>query len=104
MLLVCCNSGRFTTIDLLHDFGEGRVRCPQRTLRTTLELCALRTARATTSIVQRAFKGNLRDWIQISDSADVVAVQSESFDHAYLRQRGGELGVSEKLDKLPAGE
>jgi hypothetical protein len=52
----------------------------------------------------RAFKGNPYDWIQISDAAGVVAVQSESLEHAYLRQRGGELGVSQKLDKLLAGE
>ena len=30
MLLVCCNSGRFTTTDLPQDSGECSVRCPRR--------------------------------------------------------------------------
>jgi hypothetical protein len=41
---------------------------------------------------------------QISDAAGVVAVQSDSLDRTYMQQWAGELGVSEKLSKLLAGE
>jgi len=41
---------------------------------------------------------------QISDAAGVVAVQSDSLDRAYLQQWADELGVSEKLNRLLAGE
>ncbi len=41
---------------------------------------------------------------QISDAAGVVAVQSDSLDRAYLQKWATELGVSEKLSKLLAGE
>ena len=39
---------------------------------------------------------------QISDAAGVVAVQSDSLDRAYLQKWAGQLGVSEKLNKLLA--
>jgi len=41
---------------------------------------------------------------QINDAAGVVAVQSDSLDRAYMQRWAGELGVSEKLSKLLAGE
>lgn len=41
---------------------------------------------------------------QISDAAGVVAVQSDSLDRAYMQQWAGELGVSDKLNKLLTGE
>jgi hypothetical protein len=41
---------------------------------------------------------------QIGDAAGVVAVQSDSLDRAYLQKWAGELGVSEKLNKLLAGK
>jgi hypothetical protein len=41
---------------------------------------------------------------QISDAAGVVAVQSDSLDRDYMQQWASELGVSEKLSKLLAGE
>ena len=41
---------------------------------------------------------------QISDAAGVVAVQSDSLDRAYLQQWADEVGVSEKLNRLLAGE
>ena len=41
---------------------------------------------------------------QISDAAGVVAVQSDSIDRDYMQQWASELGVSEKLSKLLAGE
>jgi hypothetical protein len=41
---------------------------------------------------------------QVSDAAGVFAVQSDSLDRAYLQQWAGELGVSEKLNRLLAGE
>ena len=41
---------------------------------------------------------------QISDAAGVVAVQLDSLDRTYMQQWAGEPGVSEKLDKLLAGE
>jgi len=41
---------------------------------------------------------------QIGDAAGVVAVQSGSLDRIYLQKWGGELGVSENLNKLLTGE
>jgi hypothetical protein len=41
---------------------------------------------------------------QISDAAGVVAVQSDSLDRTYMQQWAGELGVSDKLNKLLTGE
>ena len=41
---------------------------------------------------------------QIGDAAGVVAVQLGSLDRAYLQQCAGELGISEKLNRLLAGE
>jgi len=41
---------------------------------------------------------------QVSDVAGIVAVQSDSLDRAYLQKWATELGVSEKLSKLLAGE
>jgi hypothetical protein len=41
---------------------------------------------------------------QVSDAAGIVAVQSDSLDRAYLQKWATELGVSEKLSKLLAGE
>jgi hypothetical protein len=41
---------------------------------------------------------------QIGDAAGVVAVQLGSLDRAYLQRWAGELGISEKLNRLLAGE
>jgi hypothetical protein len=41
---------------------------------------------------------------QIGDAAGIVAVQSDSLDHAYLQKWAAKLGVSEKLGKLLSGE
>jgi hypothetical protein len=41
---------------------------------------------------------------QVGDAAGVVAVQSDSLDRAYLQQWASEIGISEKLNKLLAGE
>ncbi|PYK20343.1 MAG: hypothetical protein DME55_02510 [Verrucomicrobia bacterium] len=41
---------------------------------------------------------------QSSDAAGIVAVQSDSLDAAYLQRWATELGVTEKLSKLLAGE
>jgi hypothetical protein len=41
---------------------------------------------------------------QVSDAAGVFAVQSGSLDRAYLQQWAGELGISEKLNKLLSGD
>ena len=41
---------------------------------------------------------------QIGDVAGVVAVQSGALDRTYLRKWAGELGVSDKVDKLLSGD
>jgi hypothetical protein len=41
---------------------------------------------------------------QLRDAAGVVAVQSDSLDHTYLRKWADELGFAERLNKLLAGE
>lgn len=41
---------------------------------------------------------------QVADAAGVIAVQSASLDRAYLEKWSGELGISEKLNKLLTGE
>jgi hypothetical protein len=41
---------------------------------------------------------------QSSDAAGIAAVQSDSLDSAYLQRWATELGVSDKLSRLTAGE
>jgi len=41
---------------------------------------------------------------QVADAAGVIAVQSVSLDRAYLEKWSGELGISEKPNKLLTGE